>query len=237
MNKVYLVIIIVLSLVFTSCEKESIQTSVKDLNESELVDVLRLMFLEENGGMQYVRVFTSKMVVDTILECKENRNYSFTENNPTFTLNYNLNFNFNCSLNSVPELTYPYHNNFHVKNGQVMVTKDQWHINGKYDGNVTYALKSDKKSAAYSQYYFSSFKISNKDIGVSASGGINIVSNLCSYDLDNFIVSSKNKYNVSMGLTDQGTGSQSSNLEGVIVINSNNEWIFTSETTNISYTL
>lgn len=235
MTKVYLFTAILL--VFTSCEKDSAKTSVKDLNESELVDVLRLMFLEENGGMQYDRIIANKIVVDTILECEENRIYSIAENNPIFTLNYNLNFNFDCSLNTVPKLTYPYRNFFYVKNGQAIVTKDQWHMNGNYDSDVWYLLKSDKKSAAYSHNYFRNFKISNKDRGISASGSINFISSLCSYNLDNFIVSANNKYNVSMVLTDQGTGSKSNNLEGTIVINLNSEWIFTSETTNISYTL
>jgi hypothetical protein len=234
-------LLIGLFLIFiTSCKKEPIERSVNDLSESKIVDLIRLNFLEQYGGLQFERIETSAELKDTIFVCNLLHFVKLSEKDNFFNWNGDLSIDHQCDYNS-PFNVIQRQIKIDVKNVTFNINELGWIINGDKVGNnksiIQYVMNTDKSKMVYYQEMLrNNMDLSNKLDGIDALGSIQVISNLCLSDHPSIKISKDVKYQVNLNLSDKSIDLKGLNtLKGEIILNAQNEWNFTSDASKKVY--
>jgi hypothetical protein len=238
--KSYFYSFLILSFLFTSsCEKVGDPRSVRNLTENLVIDLIRILFLEQYGGIQLERLETTDELIKTQTDCNQNKVIKINKQDDNFNWKGDLEFRQNCDQNTISNSRFPYENKFHYKDLSYDVAKLNWNIKGSSNSEIQYSKSSDKSKILYFQNTLrNNFNVSNKRLGIEAIGNMQVISTRCDYDLESKKISKEIIYTVRFKLTDKSSEFNNSNTyNGEITLNYLNEWIYMSDHTAITYKL
>jgi hypothetical protein len=217
-----------------SCDKEPKEKSIKVLNESELVDLVRFMFLEKHGGIQFERLHTTAELNKSKIECNQSATSKVDICEGQFKWFGDIQLIHYC----LPHFQPPTQFFFNFENAGFAFSDFNWLIKGDNSGGTAYAFDTEKNKILYSQSSNRDLNLSNSTIGIDCLGNFKALSNISDYDPINKRFSKEVDYTINLSLSDKSKDLGGFvTLDGNITLNQDDQWLFTSILSGNTYKL
>jgi len=216
MNKLAIFIILTGALAFTSCNQEEPQrTNLEDLTEMELVDLVKINFLAQYGGIEQERktvceIFEShrdNCELKTILEM------NIAGDNSEFDIQLRGEFKSYCFSSPFNQNSkkYSYYDEGSIGNSTYNNIVQEYDLQSSF----TFTERREEDKYVYSgstirNLTFTSANYTNLD------GGIHFRSHLCDYDLDYCEFKQDSEYTFSLWVSDKTAYNENLDFEGII---------------------
>ena len=214
-------LIIATSLFIFSCGKSD---PVIELTEQEMVDVIKVNFLESYGGFEKERIFFNEIAIKEINNCETDTTFhtQIESDNNISSLEFKGRYNFKCIENNAGI----YNNHFmyfFLNNGSKgQSIHNNLTIDFDINTKITIAENKDDNIFTYSGHSFRNLTINKQN--QSLSGLITTISNTSPFDFENNKLSEKNSFDISLVIHSNGDKT----LDGIIS-KVQGIWIFISE--------
>lgn len=218
----------VFCLFILSCQRPD-DTGVKlaDLTDGQIIDLIKINFLEEYGGVESERISICNQTATHSSEC-----------NLTTTLNYTLADAANqYSLQKQGAFTIQCQEKINTYNNRYIQFKDEASSGTSILGKIDQSFSMEsviKISGNVSDNRYVTSLTSNRTIEYLSGPFKNLYSfirfqsNLCGYDVESCALSSLSEYTVNFSISHSNSGEQQMQMSGTIK-KDNDKWLFSSQ--------